>query len=443
MIEGPIYGGYQYAYPHKTAYRPLTPPEDLARLWADENRDALSLYIHIPFCEMRCGFCNLFSATGAREMTGPYLDALRRQGEAVARALGAFRIARFAIGGGTPSTLSPEQLESVFDIAASLGADPRAAPTSVEVSPGTVTPDRLAVLKAHGVERISIGVESFFDDEARLMGRPQRRGQVEHALRMIRDAGFPVLNLDLIYGADGQTPAAFLRSVDAALTWKPEELYLYPLYVRPMTGLGNMTGLGKRGEAPGAPGAEWDARRLACYRAARDRLREAGYEQVSMRMFRTPREAGWGPVHRCQEDGMIGLGAGARSYTQGLHYSTRYAVGRAGILDIVGDYLARDAARFSRADYGVSLDDDERRRRFVIMSLLQAEGLSLARFAGRFGVPAFDALPQLAHLEEMGLAAAADGLLRLTEAGLERSDAIGPWLQSAAMRARMEAYPWR
>jgi coproporphyrinogen III oxidase-like Fe-S oxidoreductase len=438
MMEGPIYGGYQYAYPHKTAYRPLTPPVDLARLWADENRDALSLYIHIPFCEMRCGFCNLFSATGAREMIAPYLDALRRQGEAVGRALGAFHVARFAIGGGTPSTLSPEQLEALFDIAASLGVDPRATPTSVEVSPGTVTPERLAVLKAHGAGRVSIGVESFFDDEARLMGRPQRRGQVERALDAIRDAGFPVLNIDLIYGADGQTPADFLRSVDAALTWKPEELYLYPLYVRPMTGLG------KQAEAPGAADAGWDARRLACHQTARDRLREAGYEQVSMRMFRIPRGADRGPVYRCQEDGMIGLGAGARSYAQSLHYSSEYAVSRAGILNIVSDYLARDAARFSCADFGVRLDDDERRRRFVIKSLLQAEGLSLARFAERFGVPAFDALSQLARLEETGLAeATADGLLRLTDAGLERSDAIGPWLQSAAMRTRMEAYPWR
>jgi coproporphyrinogen III oxidase-like Fe-S oxidoreductase len=431
----PVYGGYQYAYPHKTAYRPLAPPVDLAPLWAEEDRGALSFYIHIPFCEMRCGFCNLFSVTGAGELIAPYLDALKRQAEAAARYLGAFAAARFAIGGGTPTALSAAQLETLFDIAASLGVDPRQTPTSVEVSPGTATPERLAALKQYGADRVSIGVESFLDDETKLLGRPQKGAQAERALGAIRDAGFPVLNIDLIYGGKGQTAQSFLCSVEAALAWEPEELYLYPLYVRPMTGLG------RRGT--GAASAEWDARRLSCYRAARDRLREAGYEQASMRMFRRPEVREWGPVYRCQEDGMVGLGAGARSYTRALHYSTEYAVGRAGILDILNSYLARDAAGFSRADYGARLDGAERRRRFILMSLLQTEGLSLARFAGRFGGSAFDFLPDLAELKRTGLAHEEEGFLRLTDAGIERSDAVGPWLQSQEMRARMEAFPWR
>ncbi len=93
-------------------------------------------------------------------------------------------------------------------------------------------------------------------------------------------------------------------------------------------------------------------RRLAIYRAARDRLRAAGYAQVSMRMFRRGPEATWGPAYDCARDGMVGLGAGARSYTAALHYSTPYAVGQAGIAEIVADYVARDAVRHGRADYG-------------------------------------------------------------------------------------------
>lgn len=435
LLDGPVFGGYQYAYPHKTAYREITPAVDLEPVWAEEDRSALSLYVHIPFCEMRCGFCNLFSVTGARELIPSYLEALRRQAEAAARYLGECKIVRFAVGGGTPTVFSPAQLEEVFEIAASLGGDPRRAPASVEVSPGTATPERLAVLKERGVDRVSIGVESFIDEEAKALGRPQKRAQAERALGAIRDAGVRVLNIDLIYGAEGQDARTFLRSVEAALSWKPEELYLYPLYVRPMTGLG------RRGAENHY--AAWDAQRLECYRAARDRLREAGYEQVSMRMFRKAAAGGWGPVYCCQEDGMAGLGAGARSYTQGLHYSCEYAVGRAGVRDILNGYLARDSAAFSRACYGVWLDGAERRRRFILKSLLRVEGLSLSRFAGRFGGGAFEFLPELAGLERAGLAVVSDQVLRLTEAGLERSDAIGPWLQSEAMRARMEAFAWR
>ncbi|WP_245291932.1 STM4012 family radical SAM protein [Methylobacterium tarhaniae] len=437
ILAGPVYGGYQYAYPHKTAYRPLARPVPLAEAWAEEPKDALFLYAHIPFCAMRCGFCNLFTLTRGEGQVGPYLDALRLQAETVAASLGRVRIARMALGGGTPTYLAPADLDRLLcDLRETFGAAPAEVPTSVETAPGTTTPERLAVLRAHGVARLSIGVESFRDDEARAMGRPQARGLVEAALGAIRDAGFPVLNIDLIYGAAGQTPESVLDSVEAALAWEPEEIFLYPLYVRPLTGLG------RRG-APAENDRAWDARRLAIYRAARDRLRAAGYVQVSMRMFRRGPGAEDGPAYDCARDGMVGLGAGARSYTAGLHYSTAYAVGQPGVAAIVADYVARDAARHGRADYGAWLDEEDRRRRFVLMHLLQAAGLPLRAYAERFGTPLLHDLPDLAGLVEAGLAVLDSGILTLTEAGLERSDAIGPWLQGTVVRERMRTFALR
>src|SRR5262249_57185056 len=95
----------------------------------------------------------------------------------------------------------------------------------------------VAVLRRRGVERLSIGVQSFIDSEARALGRPQRRAVVEEALARIAAAQFPTLNIDLIYGAPGQTVASWLASLDAALAWQPAEIFLYPLYIRPLTGL--------------------------------------------------------------------------------------------------------------------------------------------------------------------------------------------------------------
>ena len=443
ILAGPVYAGYQYAYPHKTAYRPLARPVPLREAWTNEPKDALFLYAHLPFCAMRCGFCNLFTLTRGEGQVGPYLDALRLQAETVAESLGPLRVARMALGGGTPTFLEAPDLDRVFrDLRATLGASPATVPTSVETAPGTTTPERLAVLRAHGVERVSIGVESFRDDEARAMGRPQARRNVEAALAAIRDAGIPVLNIDLIYGAAGQTPERFLESVEAALAWAPEELFLYPLYVRPLTGLGRRGGADDRDDD-----RSWDARRLAIYRAARDRLRAAGYEQVSMRMFRRGPEAARGPAYDCARDGMVGLGAGARSYTAALHYSTPYAVGQRGVAEIVADYVARDAGRHGRAEYGAWLDDEDRRRRFVLMHLLQCAGLSARAYADRFGTSVLDDLPELAGqlsgLVTAGLAALDGDRLALTEAGLERSDAIGPWLQAGGVRERMRAYALR
>src|ERR1700741_655603 len=112
------YQGYVYAYPHKTSYRPLTPRPSLSDVWAAERRHALFLYLHVPFCEMRCGFCNLFTRPVPDEaVVDAYLAALERQARVVRRALddgGDFAFARIAIGGGTPTYLSPAQLERVL-----------------------------------------------------------------------------------------------------------------------------------------------------------------------------------------------------------------------------------------------------------------------------------------------------------------------------------------
>ena len=433
LLDGSPYRSYVYGYPHKTAYRPLDPPVPLAPLWAAERRDALSLYIHIPFCGMRCGFCNLFTRAGAdASAVARYLDALRSQADRVASAVGTASYARFALGGGTPTYLDPAGLEAVFAVAGrTMGVDLAMTPTSVEVSPGTVDPDRLAVLVGHGVDRISIGVESFDEAEAAAVLRPQKLAEVERALTLIRDSGVPTLNVDLIYGLPGQTVASWLGSIRAALRFRPEELYLYPLYVRPLTGLDRQ-------------GKSWDDHRLACYRAGRDLLISEGYEQVSMRMFRrggSSPEAG--PVYCCQDDGMVGLGAGARSYTTGLHYASEYAVGARGVRAILDDYATRPAEAFDLADFGRHLAPDDRRRRFVLQSILQVEGLDLVAYFERFGTAAEDDLPELRELVDLGLAEPQAGKLALTAAGLERSDAIGPWLFSAEVQRTMEDYEWR
>ena len=428
MTESP-YQGYLYAYPHKSAYRRLDPRPALASVWAGERQDALFGYVHVPFCEMRCGFCNLFTrANPAADQVTAFLGRLRAQARAVREALApGARFARLAVGGGTPTYLTAPELTTLFEIVGVHGV-----PLSVETSPATATPDRLAVLAAHGTTRISIGVQSFLDAEARAAGRPQRRDEVESALAAIRDAAIPVLNIDLIYGIDGQTARSWQQSLDAALAWRPEELYLYPLYVRPLTGLG------RRARSR----ADWDGQRLALYRQAVEVLTGAGYDQLSMRQFRradVPADAG--PDYCCQDDGMVGLGVGARSYTTSLHYSFDYAVTVGEVRAVLDDYLSRPDDDFRYAEFGYRLDGSEQRRRWLLKSLLRAEGVPAADYQARFGTPHTSDFPQLRALVDRGWLA--PGLDRLTAEGLAWSDAIGPWLVSGEVRAAMDGYAWR
>ncbi|MFB7605448.1 STM4012 family radical SAM protein [Streptomyces gardneri] len=437
------YRSYVYAYPHKTAYRPLPDPApSLSALWRDEPKDALSLYAHIPFCEVRCGFCNLFTRIGAPdELTTRYLDALDRQATTVREALGdtaPVRFATAAFGGGTPTFLTADELSRLCDIAEKrMGVDLRAVPLSVETSPATATADRLAVLSERGATRLSIGVQSFVEAEARAAVRPQRRADVESALGRIRDTGVPVLNIDLIYGIDGQTERSWRSSLDAALAWRPEELYLYPLYVRPLTGLGRISPADRE-----RADREWDERRLRLYRYGRDHLLAHGYEQVSMRMFRRTDAAPLGPDdYACQTDGMIGLGCGARSYTSALHYSFDYAVDMREIRSIIDAYT--ESEDFSRVEVGRWVDAEEARRRHLLQSLLQAEGMPVAGYEERFGSSPFTDFPaELARFEDLGWldADAPAGLLRLSPEGLAYSDGLGPELFSPDVRAAMAAY---
>jgi oxygen-independent coproporphyrinogen-3 oxidase len=214
VLVGSPYQGYVYAYPHKTAYRPFT-ARPLREVWASEPRAGLFLYAHVPFCTMRCGFCNLFTTANPKhDLVTFYLDALRTQAEVVREAVPDAQFARFAVGGGTPTYLDEAELGEVFDIAERvMGAELHAIPISVETSPDTLSPAKVALLKARDVDRVSIGIQSFIESEAASSGRPQSRADVDTALSLLTDANFPTLNIDLIYGLPGQTLETWLYSL--------------------------------------------------------------------------------------------------------------------------------------------------------------------------------------------------------------------------------------
>lgn len=428
---------YSYSYPHKSSFGRLDPPVPIAEAWREEDLSHVALYVHLPFCEMRCGFCNLFTQSQPEEgIVAEYLRALSRQMRRVREAVGPAVIRQFAIGGGTPTYLAADQLERLLGkVEAVFGLTVRGVPSSVETSPATATEDRLRLLAQFGVERISLGVQSLDEGDLRQIGRPQGSAgarEVHRALEAIRRAGFPVLNVDLIYGDPQQSLASWRTSLAEVLRYAPEEIFLYPLYVRPETGLARV------GRATTRSAAE---HRRDLYRAAQGELLERGYQQTSLRCFRLPR-----PVrateYACQGDGMVGLGCGARSYTRGLHYATRFAVSQAGVRAILGGWIRQSDEEFALATHGIALSEAEQRRRFVILGLLQTEGLSRAGFQARFGLPLDGLFPELEDLRGRGWVAddATGERLVLTEPGMENSDVAGPLLYSPPVRERLREF---
>ncbi len=428
MMDAAELSAYAYSYPHKSSYGPLQPPIRIADAWSGGDVSNLSLYIHIPFCEMRCGFCNLFTRSQPEEdLVERYLDTLLTQMKVVRASVPKASFAQFAVGGGTPTFLEAGQLERLFEaIETNTGQQVSRMPTSVETSPTTATIDRLAILAHFGVQRISLGVQSFSEAETRLFGRPQNPRDVHSAIETIRQAGAFDLNLDLIYGHPEQSRESWQYSLQQALQHEPEELYLYPLYIRPQTGLAKA-------------GLAATQHRSDLYREARDLLTVSGYEQISLRCFRRPQDQK-PTVYACQRDGMIGLGCGARSYTRKLHYATRFAVTQPSVHAILREWTEQTERDFEFATHGLWLSEDEQIRRYVILSLLQAEGLSRRELAAQFPDFSLESLEGLDELRNRGWLTTDDDREVLTPLGLEHSDEVGPMLYSPTVRDRLREF---
>jgi oxygen-independent coproporphyrinogen III oxidase len=218
-----IYEGYAYSYPHKHSYRRLN-NLPLPLLWEEEKKDALFLYVHLPFCEMRCGFCNLFTIANPQgDMVDAYLQTLAREANAIKTQIAPEAFGQMAVGGGTPTFLQPHQLEKLFTIIRTLGGKPENMPASFEVSPATVTREKLRLLNEQGIDRISMGVQSFVESEVKALGRPQKNNEVYAALDLLKQYPFATINIDLIYGANGQTLSSWLHSVQEVIRYGVEE----------------------------------------------------------------------------------------------------------------------------------------------------------------------------------------------------------------------------
>jgi oxygen-independent coproporphyrinogen III oxidase len=202
------------------------------------------LYVHLPFCAHRCGYCDFVTLVGKREGHGAYVDALLAELE-LERDVLAERVETVFLGGGTPTFTEPGELARLLDEL------PRAAEVTVEANPETVTPRLASLLRESGVTRVSLGAQSF---DPRLLAVLERRAgpdDVRRAFYHLRDACFDNISLDLIYGIPGQDPADLERDLAAALALEPEHLSCYELEAKPGTRFVHAWGaeLARQGEA--------------------------------------------------------------------------------------------------------------------------------------------------------------------------------------------------
>ena len=201
-----------------------------------EPRD-ISVYVGIPFCPTRCAYCSFVSASTSRSggLVEPYLQALSREIQAVGQMLASsgLRARTLYIGGGTPTTLTACQLNRLLDlIDRSLDLTGCLEYTVEAGRPDTITQEKLQVLARHGVGRVSINPQSMDDRVLALCGRRHKAAQIPEGFRMARQAGFSSINMDLIAGLPGDTPAGFRGSLEAVAALGPENITIHTLALK-------------------------------------------------------------------------------------------------------------------------------------------------------------------------------------------------------------------
>lgn len=334
------------------------------------RQDGIGLYLHIPFCARRCRFCAFVTRDYREDRAVAFVADLLKEIELAGDAglVRGRRVGTVYFGGGTPTTLSPQQLLAVLDACRRRVDVAPDAEITIEANPTGVDRPALRTLRDGGITRVSFGAQSFDAVELDAAGTPHRADDIAKAVRSAREAGLPTVNLDLIYGFPGQTPARWLANLDAAIALEPDHLSFYGLTIEEGTAFHRDMERGRMTVPDGDAMAD-------LYEMGRERLKGAGYVQYEVSNFARP-------GHECRHNlgywtdrEWLGLGPGAHSYLDGDRFSNVESLGE--YHRLVEDGLAPIVER----EKGTP---DLRVREAVAFGLRTVEGVHLAILKSRY-----------------------------------------------------------
>jgi len=394
----------------------MTTETILASESAASGKPSLALYLHIPFCTSKCGYCDFNSYEGLEHVVPDYTPALIREMELWAPAAKNFRVDTIFFGGGTPSLTSIDDMRKLAD---SLREQYDISPDvewTLEANPTELTREHLEGLRGLGVNRLSMGVQSMHPDELELLEREHTPERVAQAVQDARAAGFENMNLDLIFGLIGHSLERWQSTLEQVLAFEPEHLSCYALTVEPGTALYYRVQKGLLDEPDPDVAADQ-------YDWTRARLAEAGYGQYEISNWAKPGKACRHNLVYWRAEPYLGMGAGAHSFFIGRRMAnvdspTRY------VEAVNESYEERQASSGGRAELrqvagGEVPDAETLRADAMILGLRLLEGVPIEEFEARFDISIDEAFHEaLVRHEGLGLIERADGRIRLTERGL-------------------------
>lgn len=363
----------------------------------------VGLYLHVAFCRRICHYCDFNTYVGQDSLLPRYVSALRRDLE---RLPSDVRAASLFFGGGTPSMLSPAQVTDLVAAARDQRGLPASAEVTLEANPCDLTLEYLVALRAAGVNRLSVGIQSFDDRLLRRLGRRHDARQALDSVALARAAGFDNLSLDLMYALPGQDLDHWRETLDVALGLAPDHLSLYCLTVEEGTPFAKWRREGKLAVPDDDAAADM-------YDLSRDALAGRGFAHYEISNFarRDPARdfRGQHNLIYWRNRPYFGLGAGAHSSFGGRRF--------ANVL-LPAEYLRRVEAGESPVGESEEISPALERAETIILGLRLAEGVGRREYRERFGEELTDLYgPTIAELAALGLVELAEDALRLTARG--------------------------
>ena len=406
------------SYPTAPVFSEEFGDEDFQRALSLCRDRVLSIYIHIPFCERLCGFCACNRRiTQDHSVARPYLEALQRQADRVAETIGGDRrTTQLSVGGGTPTFLSPEELDRMCKIIDARFPPEPDAERSIEVDPRVTTRDQLEVLRANGFNRISMGVQDFSPVVQKAVRRNQTEEQTERLTREAREVGFLSVNYDLIYGLPFQTVDTFRETVERVIENRPDRIALYSY--------AHVTWISKQQRGFENKDLPEPERKVAIFLTAVEGFEKAGYRFLGLDHFSLP-------------DDELAIAAETGDLRRNfMGYTTKEGVdlmafGASGISETAEAYAqsTRDAMEWQERIVGGTLatmrgwwlSEDDKRRKWLIHRLMCQGEVSPSKYETKFGEALSDRIPDL----EERLAPFVDDYLLAFQDGAYRVMPIG------------------
>lgn len=431
-IKDSYWPGYVHTYPHKRVYTHLG-KLDFHKLWG-QHLEHVNLYIHVPFCEQRCSYCNIFTTVCSHQerdgLFEKYLDRLFDEIEYYANIVNKdVTIASLYFGGGTPTLLSINQLDSIVRKLREAFANwDDSLEVCIESTPEILSAAYLKGLASIGFKRVSIGVQSFSSEELRDANRCVEIESFRDMHEFAHSLGLNT-NIDLIYGLPHQDEESIISNLKKAISFNPETITVYPLAIR------ELTGIERTNNAELLSMEE----KYSMFDKIRDLLESSGYMcQTVTRFIRNEKSTYQQQCYEYQGVPTIGLGAGARSYAPDVHYCMPYMVNNVLANNVFNDYMCKD---ISEVEYdGFVFNTDEHKRKHIMLNLLHP-GLDIDSYQIKFNsVLVDDFKEELDALLELGLIENTHQVLKLTKIGRKYSDIVASVFESEQVKHAYSSY---